>query len=377
MGDNAPRLSVVLPAFNEARRLAELASRFQVAVDEGALCQPATELILVDDGSSDGTAARAEELLGDTFQRLRVLRLHDNRGKGAAVRLGVAAAAAPVVLFMDADMSVDPSEIPGLIGALDDADVAIGSRSVDASIVETDGVQRKIMGWTFNAIVGVATGLPYRDTQCGFKAFRTPVARILFHLMTVERFAFDVELLYLARQMSMGIVEVPVHWREMSHSTVRMVADPVSMTRDVLGVRWRRKRPYIPGLAVVPAPGERRTSPSRIVATLHAALGPNYPILVDTDGHSVVLLPLCGPGEIQEMAGRLRRLPTRLAMGECSVSLAQLRQLGPLTRVEGEHGAAALLVHAEAGPLVGRPPQAGWQSVRSSMEHPCQSQLPA
>ena len=118
MDDETPRLSIILPAFNEALRIVDLATRLQFVVDEGALCARTTEVIVVDDGSTDETASRAEELLADTFHRLLVLRQPDNRGKGAAVRLGATAASAPLALFMDADMSVDPTEIPGLIDAI-------------------------------------------------------------------------------------------------------------------------------------------------------------------------------------------------------------------------------------------------------------------
>ena len=152
-------------------------------------------------------------MLPGLFDRLQVLRIDRNAGKGAAVRLGAGAATAPVVVFMDADMSVDPSEISGLVDGIGRADIAIGSRSLADSVVETDGVQRKVMGWTFNTIVTTVTGMPFADTQCGFKAFRTPIARLLFHLMTVERFAFDVEVLYLAQRLRMDITEVPVRWR--------------------------------------------------------------------------------------------------------------------------------------------------------------------
>src|SRR5271169_3060434 len=146
MCDDAPRLTVIIPAFNEAVRLTERASRMNIAVEEGTLCPRATELIVVDDGSTDETGWRAEELLSSTFPRLRVLRLHENSGKGAAVRLGTAAATAPVVLFMDADMSVDPTQIPELVKAIGPADIAIGSRSHDDSLVVTNGIQRKLMG---------------------------------------------------------------------------------------------------------------------------------------------------------------------------------------------------------------------------------------
>ena len=243
---------------------------------------------MVDDGSTDETAWRAEELLADTFSHLRVLRLHENTGKGAAVRLGTLAATAPVVMFMDADMSVDPSDIPHLVKAIGPADIAIGSRSLADSVVDSHNLHRKLMGRTFNVFVGALTNMPFRDTQCGFKAFRTPVARMLFHLMQVQRFAFDVEVLALARRLQMEIAEVAVHWREMGHSRVHGLSDPLTMTRDVLHLRRGHEWPHIPALAITPAPGERRRSQSRIVGDLHRSLGPNFPIVLGSEDETLV-----------------------------------------------------------------------------------------
>jgi hypothetical protein len=374
MEDDAPRLSIVLPAYNEALRLVDLATRLQAAVDEGALCARTTEVIVVDDGSTDETASRAEELLSDSFSRLLVLRQPDNRGKGAAVRLGATAASAPVVLFMDADMAVDPMEIPDLVAAMGAADIAIGSRSVDGSVVETDGVQRKVMGWTFNSIVRVATRLPYRDTQCGFKAFRTPVARLLFHLMRIERFAFDVEMLYLARQLQMEIVEAPVYWREMRESKVRMLSDPFTMTKDVLAVRGRGERSFVPVLEVEPSGGDRGEPLSWVVPRLRAALGPQFAVMIAPGDRVTVLLPLCEPMEVQEIAAGLRRAPTRFTVHEHSISLAQLRACAPFRWVEEEGG--GVLVAAGAGTSSALP-AAPAQPLAAATGDPVETQLPA
>jgi hypothetical protein len=317
-------------------RLTEKAARLSKAVEEGVIDPGSTELIVVDDGSTDETGYRAEELLAPAFSNLRVLRLPENSGKGAAIRTGATAAAAQAVIFLDADMSVDPAQIPLLVSALGPADVAIGSRCLASSTVESHNFQRKLMGRTFNLLVSSLTHLPFKDTQCGFKAFRTPAARILFHLMTVERFAFDVEVLSLARRLHMHIAEVPVQWREVRESTVRMLRDPLSMTRDVLGVRQRRQWPQLPALTVTAGLGERRRSQTRIVSELDRALGPNYPILSLSENQSLVLLPLCNPIEVQETAHKLKHLPTKLTVRERSVSLAQLVGLAPFKWLSAE-----------------------------------------
>ena len=376
MQGDAPRLSIVVPAFNEALRLAEHARRFEVAVEEGVLCPRTTELIIVDDGSTDETGWRAESLLGRAFPYLRVLRLHNNVGKGAAVRLGTAAATAPVVLFMDADLSVDPSEIPRLAKAIGPADVAIGSRSLAESVVETDGVQRKVMGWTFNVIVNNLTKMPFRDTQCGFKAFRTPLARILFHLIRVERFAFDVEVLHLARKLQMEIAEVAVHWHEVGQSKVRISTDPLSMTRDVLKLAKRREWPNVPALAITPVLGERRRSPSQIVGELHRALGPNFPIVVVSEDQLLVLLPLCDPIEVQNVARRLRQLSTKLAVRERSVSFHQMVEHAPFEWVDGENDGLIVATRDDVSKLVIHAPPEGWQHLRVNPTPDVRSPLP-
>ena len=361
-----PRLTVIVPAFNESLRLAEGARRFAAAVEGGQLCPASTELIVVDDGSTDETASRAEELLAETFPRLRVLRLHENVGKGAAVRLGTAAATAPVVLFMDADMSVDPTEIPRLVKVIGPADVAIGSRSLTDSVVEIDGMQRRIMGKTFNVMVSALTKMPFRDTQCGFKAFRTPLARLLFHLMQAQRFAFDVEVLSLARQLGMEITEVAVHWREVGHSRVRTLVDPLSMTREVLNLTTRRQWPHTPALAVTPGAGERRRTRSRIVNELHRALGPNFPILISPEDQLLVLLPLCGPVEVQHMAARVRELQIELVVHERSISFSQLTDLAPFKWIDGEDNGLVVAARGDVSNLVSYMPTDGWESMRSN-----------
>ncbi len=362
---DAARISVIIPAFNESRRLAQHAGMFHAAVQEGVLCARTTELIIVDDGSTDDTAVKAEELFASTFPLLRVLRHHNNSGKGAAVKLGTAAATAPVVLFMDADMSVDPSQIPQLVSAIASADVAIGSRSHAESVVVSDGLQRKMMGRSFNMLVGALTNMPFRDTQCGFKAFRTPMARILFHLLTVERFAFDVEVLHLAQRLQMDISEIAVRWREVGSSRVRTLVDPLSMTRDVLSLSRRREWSRLPALAVTPDHGERRRSSSWVVGELRRALGPTFPILMGpAEGHALVLLPLCGPLEVHAMAARLRKLPTKLVIMERSVSFEELVDVAPFQWIDGEHGGLAIAADGEID-ISTHPPVGGWEAVRA------------
>ncbi len=278
---------------------------------------------------------------------------------------------------MDADMSVDPIEIPRLVKAIGPSDVAIGSRSLTDSIVETDGVKRKVMGRAFNILVSNLTKMPFRDTQCGFKAFRTPLARVLFHLMRVQQFAFDVEVLSLARQLRMDIAEVPVSWREVGQSKVRILVDPLSMTRDVVSASRRRDWPNVPALAVTPGPGERRRSPSRIVGELHKALGPNYPMVMLSEDQLLVLLPLCDPVFVHETAGRLRQLETMVTVRERSVTFQQLMDVAPFKWIDGEEDGLVVAFQDGAKILTTHKPIEGWESVRSDRPNPLRSRLHA
>src|SRR5947209_13899023 len=207
-------LSVVVPAYNEARRLkTSLPPLLDVVSDADA------ELIVVDDGSDDETAEVAAGFLAG-LPGSKLVRLSLNSGKGAAVRAGVAHARGRSIVFMDADLATDLGDLPALLDALETSDVAIGSRVVKGATVDGASNARAHMGRTFNKVARAVMGLDLGDTQCGFKGFRAPVAQLLFHLGVVDGFAFDVEILALARRMGYRVAEVPVHWRAIPGSRV-------------------------------------------------------------------------------------------------------------------------------------------------------------
>jgi dolichyl-phosphate beta-glucosyltransferase len=343
MRDNGLRLSLVVPAFNEAPRLGEKAIYLANAVTSGVIDPMTTELIVVDDGSTDGTALVAQRLLGPVFPRMRILRLPRNSGKGAAIRVGAAAAAAPIVAFMDADMSVDPTQLPLLVEAMEGADVAIGSRALTGSVVQCDNRQRVVMGRTFNRLVNAVTKVGIKDTQCGFKAFRTPVARLLFHLMVVERFAFDVEVLCLAQRLGMQISEVPVQWKDAQDSTVRPISDAMAMTLDVLRLRFRKTMPHIPALIVTPGSNVREAHRSRVLAEASSAFRRTDPILPLPEDSALILLPLCKPTEVEGTASRLGMWSSELKVQKRTVSGAELMEMMPLTRTMDEYRPADIV----------------------------------
>jgi dolichyl-phosphate beta-glucosyltransferase len=284
----------------------------------------------VDDGSTDGTSAVAAQLLSPTFPQMCIVRLPENSGKGAAVRAGAAAATAPVVAFMDADMSVDPREIPLLLEAIENAHVAIGSRSAVGSSVQNGSYQRVIMGRTFNMFVNAMTNIRLKDTQCGFKAFRTPIARILFHLMTVDRFAFDVEVLHIARQLGMQISEVPVQWQGVEGSTVRHLTDSLSMAYDVAKISARRSRPTIPALIVAPhADRQHNGDGAEVIAAAVSSFRHTDPILPLPHDRALVLLPLCQPTEVNGTASRLDRSASNVTVQRRLISSRELVEMLP------------------------------------------------
>jgi dolichyl-phosphate beta-glucosyltransferase len=198
---------------------------------------------VVDDGSTDDTARVAAANLRQ--QRGRVLRQPENLGKGAAVRRGVLEAEGRWVLITDADLSTPIEEHAKLAGAArdEDLDVAFGSRGLPESQVEVrQNALRQFMGRTFNRILRSITGLPYNDTQCGFKLVDRERTRPVFERMVVDHFAFDVELLFLCDRFGLRVKEVPVIWRDSGRSSVSILGSPPRMFFDLLRVRWRFRR---------------------------------------------------------------------------------------------------------------------------------------
>ena len=235
MSNSAPDLSIVVPSYNEEARLPDTLEKISRYIREQ---RPNTEVIVVDDGSTDATAAVAEKFRG-TIANLRVLSNGVNRGKGFSVRHGSLEALGDVVLFTDADLSAPIEEAKKLLAALESHDVAIGSRALDRRLIEThQSAFREFAGILFNKIVRIILRLPFVDTQCGFKAFRREPCHIIFEQQTIERFGFDPELLYLARHHGLSTVEVPVRWAHSPATKVSMFRDSVQMFVDVFVIRW-------------------------------------------------------------------------------------------------------------------------------------------
>jgi glycosyltransferase involved in cell wall biosynthesis len=231
----APELSIVIPSFNEELRLPASLEKIAGYIRDK---RPNSEVLVVDDGSTDRTAAVAESWR-ERIPQLRVLSNGTNRGKGFSVRHGSLEARGEIVLFTDADLSAPIEEGEKLFAALKSSDVAIGSRAMDRKLIEVhESVFREFAGIIFNKIVRAILRLPFVDTQCGFKAFRRERCRIIFEQQTIERFGFDPEVLYLARHHGLSIREVPVRWAHSPATKVSMMRDSVQMFLDVFVIRW-------------------------------------------------------------------------------------------------------------------------------------------
>jgi dolichyl-phosphate beta-glucosyltransferase len=236
-------LSVVIPAYNEAARLG---NTLRAVVDYLRQSIPDAEVIVVDDGSSDQTAELARQAFADSGNlRTSVISYKSNLGKGRAVRLGLLAARGDVTLFSDADLSTPITEAPKLVEPIVNGqyDVTFGSRALDRKLIGVHQSWRREQGGRiFNLAVRLATGLPFWDTQCGFKAFRMSVCRPLVEAATVDRFGFDVELLYLAFRAGLNLKEVPVRWDHNEGSKVSLFSDSFKMLNEVGLIRQQARR---------------------------------------------------------------------------------------------------------------------------------------
>src|SRR5215216_5164099 len=234
-----PPFSVVIPCFNEEARIG---NTLRVTLNYLTANAPTSELIVVNDGSRDATGAIAREMLAETNVTTRLLENFPNRGKGAAVRTGLLAARESIGLFSDADLSTPLEETPKLIEPIanGELDIAFGSRALDRSLIGVHQPWRREQGGrVFNLLVRVATGLPFWDTQCGFKAFRLDVCRPVLEAARLDGFAFDVELLFLAHGAGLRIREIPVRWNHAEGSKVSFFRDSVRMLREVIALRAR------------------------------------------------------------------------------------------------------------------------------------------
>ncbi len=237
-----PGFSLVIPAYNEADRVA---STLREAINYLRVESSESEIIVVDDGSTDATRAVVREAFSAANGvETRLIERSPNAGKGAAVRTGLMAANREVALFSDADLSTPIEELPKLLEPIfaGELDIAFGSRALDRRLIgHRQAWHREQAGRIFNLAVRIATGLPFWDTQCGFKAFRLAALRPLLDAARSDGFGFDVELLYLAHRAHLRMREIPVRWNHHEGSKVHMLHDSLHMLQEVVALRMRTR----------------------------------------------------------------------------------------------------------------------------------------
>ncbi len=292
-----PDVTLVVPAFNEAGRLAAGYARLAPVLAEW---DAVVEVIVVDDGSSDRTGVVAAEVFAEVTPHL-VVRHDHNRGKGAAVRTGIAVARGARLIVADADMAIDPHHFPAMAAALDRADLVPGSRALDGH-VRYRHPTRTVAGRVFNRVVRHYSGVALGDTQCGAKAYRLGAARAIALLARIDGFAFDAEFLYLARELGLSIEPFPVTWTDVAGSSVNLGSGTRAMIVDLRTIG--RSRVENPVVALVP-----RTD---VVAVREAARTHRVVGAVLARGASEDLLVLsrddavAGAGLAATLGGRLR-----------------------------------------------------------------------
>ena len=234
-------ISIIIPAYNEEKRLPAALEQVIAYLSTGAW--DFAEVVVVDDGSVDGTV-RVAEKMHERYPELRVLRNPGNRGKGYAVRHGMLECRGEWALFTDADLSAPIKELDKLwrAGGNEAAQVVIGSRALDRRLI---GVHqswfRENAGRVFNLMMRIITGLPFHDTQCGFKLFEAAAAREIFRRQTLDGFGFDVEVLFIARRLGYRAIEVPVRWNDVEGTKVSAWRG-IAAFLDPLRVRWNHLR---------------------------------------------------------------------------------------------------------------------------------------
>ena len=230
-----PRLSIVIPAYNESARIEAALTSVLGCVE--ARCWDA-DILVVDDGSTDDTTAIVQHWMA-SHPRLQLIQNPGNRGKGYSVRNGILQSSGEIVMFTDADLSAPIEEAERLIAALDaGADVAIGSRWLDKQKQTVhQPLYRRFFGRCFNWVTRKVMGLPFKDTQCGFKAFKRDAAQTIFRLQTIERWGFDPEILFIARKLKYCIVEVPVTWGHDERSRISYLRDGTQMLQEMGQIR--------------------------------------------------------------------------------------------------------------------------------------------
>jgi glycosyltransferase involved in cell wall biosynthesis len=233
-----PHLSIVIPAYNEENRIGRTLTETFDYLDRQNY---SSEVIVVNDGSTDHTVEAVRKFESRSGGRLRLVENPGNRGKGYSVRNGMLQADGEIALFFDADLSTPTSEIVKVVGPIAEGryDVVLGSRAIDRSLIGThQSFFRETVGRTGNLIQFAFTGLRFKDTQCGFKAFRREAAQSVFNLQRIDGFGFDPEILFIAKKQGWRLLETPVRWNHVEGSKLNPITAPIKALMEVSTIRW-------------------------------------------------------------------------------------------------------------------------------------------
>jgi glycosyltransferase involved in cell wall biosynthesis len=234
---SVPQLSIVIPAYNEGGRISQTLGTLREYLQTNGW---EVEVIVVDDGSTDATATIVKNF-GERWRQLRLIQNPGNQGKGYSVKHGALQAKGDIILFTDADLSAPVEEMPKLVNPIREGkcDLSFGSRAVDRSLIGTHQPKfRELSGRLYNLFVQMITGLPFKDTQCGFKSFRREAVIPALQRLTIADFGFDPELLYIAKKRGLRLKEIPVRWNHAEGTKVHFVKDAIKMFLDLAVIRW-------------------------------------------------------------------------------------------------------------------------------------------
>jgi glycosyltransferase involved in cell wall biosynthesis len=234
---SVPQLSIVIPAYNEGGRISQTLGTLREYLQTNGW---EVEVIVVDDGSTDATATIVKNF-GERWRQLRLIQNPGNQGKGYSVKHGALQAKGDIILFTDADLSAPVEEMPKLVNPIREGkcDLSFGSRAVDRSLIGTHQPKfRELSGRLYNLFVQMITGLPFKDTQCGFKSFRREAVIPALQRLTIADFGFDPELLYIAKKRGLRLKEIPVRWNHAEGTKVHFVKDAIKMFLDLAIIRW-------------------------------------------------------------------------------------------------------------------------------------------
>ena len=295
-------LSIIIPAHNEGARIERGMSRLEPILD--VLGRDEVEVIVVDDGSSDDTGLRASKLLASLPHSL-VIKMDQNAGKGASLKLGASVALGRDVIITDADTAINPNQLPALLAALDGHDMAVGSRAIDG-VIRYDSALRTLAGSQFNRLVRHWTQTTIRDTQCGFKAFRLPIIRLFAIFGQVEGFAFDAEWLYLANRLGLTVTTTHVTWDDVAGSSVSLGRDAWAMLKEIRDIPQNSYRTVVvrvPRGAVDRDAVATACKQSRIQGVVLARKGEDDIVVLPRDGApgALSIAKVCG-GEMGLMS---------------------------------------------------------------------------